>query len=306
MNGCSGHYKNDLYGWAAFTYKFNKDFNLLLRSNVTTYNLLRTEKEPFSAHPYGDEHNHGNYREDRRDLWENNTDFLLQYDKENIATSGLSLTAFVGASARNMKFTSSYTSTDELIIPNVYTFANTLKPIRSYSFGSNLLLLSAYYSADITYKNYFTVSTTGRIDQTSALPVANNSGFYPSVSLSTVLSDYIHLPKAITRIKLRGSYANVKGGGTDAFVGTSFQSLGVGSPVGYGNSYYTPYDGPNYSLSTPPYATTPGYNNQTEANSPSYTVKAGIKPFSRSNYEGGFDIRFLNNRLRFKRYVLPV
>ncbi len=292
-----GHYKNDLYGWAAFTYKFNKDFNLLLRSNVTTYNLLRTEKEPFSAHPYGDEHNHGNYREDRRDLWENNTDFLLQYDKENIAASGLSLTAFVGASARNMKFTSSYTSTDELIIPNVYTFANTLKPIRSYSFGSNLLLLSAYYSADITYKNYFTVSTTGRIDQTSALPVANNSGFYPSVSLSTVLSDYIHLPKAITRIKLRGSYANVKGGGTDAFVGTSFQSLGVGSPVGYGNSYYTPYDGPNYSLSTPPYATTPGYNNQTEANSPSYTVKAGIKPFSRSNYEGGFDIRVLNNRL---------
>ncbi len=292
-----GHYKNDLYGWAAFTYKFNKEVSVLLRSNVTSYNLLRTEKEPFSAHPYGDEHNHGNYREDRRDLWENNTDLLINYTKENIANTGISLSAFVGGSARNMKFTSSYASTDQLIVPEVYTFANTSKPIRAYSYGSNLLLLSAYYSADITYKNYFTVSTTGRVDKTSALSVDNNEGFYPSVSLSTALSDYIHLPKAITFLKLRGSYANVKGGGTDGFIGTAFQSLGVGSPLGYGNNYYTPYDGPNYSLSTPPYATTPGYNNQTEASSPNYTVKTGIKPFSRSNYETGLDVRFLNNRL---------
>ncbi|MDQ6845746.1 MAG: SusC/RagA family TonB-linked outer membrane protein [Bacteroidota bacterium] len=294
-----GHYKNDMYGWAALTYKFNKDFNVLLRSNITTYNLLRTEKEPFSAHPYGDEHNHGNYREDRRDLWENNTDVLLNYNKENIANSGISVSAFIGGSARNMKFSSSYVSTDQLIIPEVYTFANTLKPIRAYSYGSNLLMLSAYYSADITFKNYFTISTTGRVDKTSALSIGNNEGFYPSVSISTVLSDYIQLPKAITFLKLRGSYANVKGGGTSAFAGTSFQSLGVGSPVGYGNNYYTPYDGPNYSLSTPPYATTPGYNNQTEASSPNYTVKSGIKPFSRSNYEGGLDARFLNNRLGF-------
>lgn len=292
-----GHYKNDLYGWASFTYKFNKNLDVLLRSNITTYNLLRTEKEPFSAHPYGDEHNHGNYREDRRDLWENNTELLVRYNKENVGNSGFSIGAFAGGSARNMKFTSSYTSTDELIIPNVYTFANTLKPIRSYSFGSNLLLLSAYYSVDVTFKKYFTISTTGRVDKTSALPVGNNTAFYPSVSLSSSLSDYISLPKAISFLKIRGSYANVKGGGTDAYVGTAFQSLGVGSPVGYGNGYYTPYDGPNYGLSVPPYATFPGYNNQTQASSPNYVINTNIKPSSRSNYEGGLDIRFLKNRL---------
>ncbi|MDQ6763412.1 MAG: carboxypeptidase-like regulatory domain-containing protein, partial [Bacteroidota bacterium] len=292
-----GHYKNDLYAWSAFTYKFNKELSVMVRSNITTYNLLRTEKLPFSAHPYGDEHNHGNYREDRRDLWENNTDLLVNYSKENIGNTGISLAAFVGGSARNMKYTSSYTSTDQLIVPNVYTFGNTLKPIRAYSYGSNLLMLSAYYSADITYKNYFTVSTTGRVDKTSALNIGNNSGFYPSVSLSTALSDYIHLPKAITFLKLRASYANVKGGGTDAFIGTAFQSLGVGSPVGYGNNYYTPYDGPNYKVSSPSYATVPGYNNETKANSPNYTVQTNIKPFSRSSYEGGLDIRFLHNRL---------
>ncbi len=82
----------------ALTYKFNKNLDLMLRSNVTTYNVLRTEKEPFSAHPYGDEHNHGNYREDRRDLWENNTELLLSYNKENIGNTGFSLSAFGGGS----------------------------------------------------------------------------------------------------------------------------------------------------------------------------------------------------------------
>ncbi len=105
-----------------------------LRSNITTYNLLRNEKEPFSAHPYGDEHNHGNYREDRRDLWENNTDFLVRYNKENVANSGVSVSAFVGGTARNMKYTSSFVSTDQLTVPEVYTFANTLKPIQGLFF----------------------------------------------------------------------------------------------------------------------------------------------------------------------------
>lgn len=292
-----GHYKNDLYSWAALTYKFNKNLDVMLRSNITTYNLQRTEKMPFSAHPYGDEHNHGNYREDRRDLWENNTDLLVRYNKDDIAGTGISVSAFAGGTARNMKYGSSYTSTDQLIIPNVYTFANTLKPIRSYSYASNLLMLSAYYSFDLTYKKFFTISTTGRVDKTSALPVGHNASFYPSVGFSTVLSDYIKLPDLISFFKLRASYANVKGGGTDPYAGAAFQSLGIGSPVGYGNGYYVPYNGPTYGLSQPAYSTFPGYNNETQASSPNYIVDAGIKPSSRSNFETGFDLRFLSNRL---------
>jgi TonB-linked SusC/RagA family outer membrane protein len=292
-----GHYKNDLYGWAAFTYKINKSLNVMMRSNITTYNLTRTEKEPFSAHPYGDEHNHGNYREDRRDLWENNTELLFSYNKENIGNSGFSLNAIAGGSARNMKYASSFTSTDQLNVPGVYTFANTLKPIRAYSYGSNLLSLSTYYSFDLTYRKYFTVSTTGRLDKSSALPVGNNSYFFPSVALSSVLSDYIDLPEAVSYLKVRGGYTNVKDGGTSPYAGTAYQNLGVSSPVGYGNAYYTPYNGPSFGLATPFYTTGPNYNNQIGANAPNYTVNQGIKPSSRSNYEYGFDIRFLKNRL---------
>ena len=291
------HYKNDMYGWLAFTYRFNKDLSMLLRSNVTTYNLLRTEKEPWSAHPYGDEHNHGNYREDRRDLWENNTELLLNYNKDNLGNSGFSLSANAGATARNMKYGSSYTSTNQLIVPEVYTFANSYLPVRAYSYAANLLMLSAYYSADLTYKKYFTVSTTGRVDKTSALPSANNAFFYPSVSLSSVISDYVNLPKFISFLKVRGSFANVKDGGSSPYIGASFQALGASSPVGYGNSYYTPYDGPVYNLSTPFYSTGYTYNNQTGATAPNYAIDQNIKPSSRNNYEVGADIRFLNNRL---------
>lgn len=291
------HHKNDLYGWLAFTYKFNKDLDVMLRSNVTTYNVLRAEKEPFSAHPYGDEHNHGNYREDRRDLWENNTELLLRFNKDNIANSGFSLSAFGGGSVRNMKYASSYVSTDQLIVPNVYTFLNSVKPIRAYSFGADLLSMSAYYSLDLTYKKYFTIATTGRLDKTSALPVGKNAYFYPSVTLSSVISDYITLPKAITFLKVRGGFTNVKDGGTRAFAGAAFQDLGTGSPVGYGNGYYTPYDGPSYNLQQPPFATSPVYNNQTGAYAPNYAINPGITPSSRSNIEAGIDIRFLQNRL---------
>jgi TonB-linked SusC/RagA family outer membrane protein len=291
-----GHYKNDMYGWAALNYKITPDLNVLLRSNITTYNVLRTEKEPWSAHPYGDEHNRGNYREDRRDLWENNTEVLFSYNKARLGNSGFSLTANAGASARNMKFTSSYVSTNQLIVPEVYTFTNSVLPIRSFSYGSNLLSLSAYYSADLTYKKYLTISTTGRYDKTSALPPGHNGYFFPSISASSVLSDYINLPAAISFLKVRGGYTNVKDGGTQAFIGTAFQQLGATAPLGYGNSYYTPYDGPSYALSTPFYSTAPTYNNQTGASAPSYVVDSKIKPTSRSNSELGFDIRFMKNR----------
>ena len=54
--------------------------NVTGRTQVTTYGLLRTEEMPYSAHPYSREGNKGDYREDHRNLFENNTEVLLNYD----------------------------------------------------------------------------------------------------------------------------------------------------------------------------------------------------------------------------------
>ncbi|HVZ56472.1 MAG TPA: hypothetical protein VG870_07420, partial [Chitinophagaceae bacterium] len=62
------------------------------------------------------------------------------------------------------------------------------------------------------------------------------------------------------------------------------------------NNYLSPYGGPDYSLSAV-YSTSKPYNNQTAAYYTSNLYDPNIKTFNRVNFEGGFDIRFLNNRL---------
>ena len=288
-----GHYKNDLYGYLNLNYKLGSGFEVQLRSNVTTYDVLRTEKLPWWAHPYSQEYNnHGNYREDRRALWENNTEAILKYNG-NLG-GGFNLFAIAGATARNFKYSSNFTTTNQLGTPDVYNFDNSLYPTKAYNFNSNMLVLSAYASADLTYKKYVTLSLTGREDKTSALPLNQNAFFYPSASISTVISDYTHLPTAITFLKVRASYANVKDGGTEAYIGET--PTAGGYTFDYGADYLSTYGGPTYGLQTP-YNLTAGYNNNPQASTPTQIVNPNIKPATYSNYEGGFDIRFLKNRL---------
>jgi TonB-linked SusC/RagA family outer membrane protein len=296
-----GHYKNDLYGYLNLNYKIGGGFEVQLRSNVTMYDLLRTEKLPWWAHPYSNEYNnHGNYREDHRDLWENNTEFIAKYSG-NLG-GGFNLFAIAGATARNFKYNSSYVTTDQLITPDVFNFDNSLYPIQASNFASNMLVLSAYASADLTYKKYFTLSASGREDKSSALPVNHNAYFYPSASISTVISDYAKMPNGISFLKVRANYANVKDGGTQAYIGmtptypNTGNSPGGGYPLDYGTNYQSVYGGPAYTTATP-YTYSIGYNNNPQAASPTQLVNPNLVPQTYSNYEGGLDIRFLKNRL---------
>lgn len=68
-----GHYKNDITGNVSMTYKFNNYLNLQARTAISTYDLFRSEKLPFSAHPYGREAGEGDYREDKRNLFKKTT-----------------------------------------------------------------------------------------------------------------------------------------------------------------------------------------------------------------------------------------
>lgn len=302
-----GHYKTDIYGYVSANYKIDDHLNVNLRTQVTTYNLLRTEKMPYSAHPYGREQNLGDYREDRRDLFESNSDLQLNY---NYTVAGfLNLSGLIGASARLFSYNSGWASTDYLSVPEVYSFSNSLNPIQANSFESDMRIYSGYYSLDASLGKYATLSTTGRIDKSSASP-NQLTYFYPGISVSSVLSDYIQLPKAISFLKIRASYANVKGDATSPTIGvapfttiTAFGSSPSGQsiydyPLDYGNNYLSPYGGPDYSLDTP-YSSRKPYNNQPAAYANSNLYDPNLKPFTRVNYEEGFDIKFLNNRLGF-------
>ncbi|CAN5419619.1 SusC/RagA family TonB-linked outer membrane protein [soil metagenome] len=303
-----GHYKNDIYGYVSANFKINQHLNALARTQISTYNLLRTEKMPFSAHPYGRDQALGDYREDHRNLFENNTEVQLNYNY-NIG-SFLNLSGLGGGNIRSFTYNSNFSSTDYLNVPNVYSFSNSKNAVQANSFASDMRVLSVYASMDASLGKYATVSATGRIDKSSALPTNSSSFFYPSVSVASVISDYVHLPSVISFLKIRGSYAAVHGDATSSTVGVApFNSISaLGSspsgnslfdyPLDYGNNYLSPYGGPDYSLSSA-YSTSKPYNNQTAAYYTSNLYDPNIKTFNRVSFEQGFDIKFLRNRLGF-------
>jgi hypothetical protein len=239
-----GHNKSDVIGQAAMTYKVTPFLDFMLRTQVTTWDLKRDEKMPYSAGSYGRDERRGDYREDRRNLFENNTDLLVRFDKDIV--KNLNAKIWTGANMRTFNYNSQFGTTDYLNVPGLYNFSNSANPAKIYNFDSKMRVASAYYSADFTYKDWLTVSTTGRVDKLSTLPKGNNTFFYPSVALSTVVSDYVKLPSVVSFFKLRGSFANVKDALTQSTIGTTPADS---YPVGYGDQYFSPYDGPTYQNS---------------------------------------------------------
>lgn len=282
-----GHTKNDMYGYAALTYDVTDNMNVLVRTSFTTYDVLRTEKMPFSAHPYGREEGRGDYREDRRSLFERNTDMLVTYKLPS--KGALSLRAIAGGNIRNFRYTSNFTTTDYLNVPEVYNFSNSANPVKAYNFNSEMYVGSIFGMIDLGLGKYANLNVTGRTDNLSTFNPDNSRYFYPSASLSTVLTDYLKMPKALSFLKLRASYANVKGGLTNPTIGPA------GYPIGYGTAYSTTYDGPSYTNSSV-YSTPLVYNGKPSAYFTNQRTNAALQPFSRTNVEYGIDARFLRNR----------
>lgn len=293
------HRKTDLYGYTRLSYKINDFLSVALRTQVTTWNQFRTEKVPYSMITYkSPDLRQGDYREDRRNLLENNTDILITFNKEVVPNFRVNASA--GANNRVFNYQSSWNTTDFLIVPGVYAFSNSKNPVRGYSFRSDMQVLSAYATTDFTYKNFVTLGMTGRFDKLSTLPRANNTYFYPSVALSTVVSDYVNLPEAISFLKVRGSYANVRGGLTQANIGTAYQAVtGSGTPdlIGYGTDLQSSYDGPSYANQNTYAITTGLYNNTPMANYSGTLANSALKAYTVGSYEYGLDTKFLRNRL---------
>ena len=289
-----GHYKNDIYAYTSLTYKMNKYVDLFARTSATTYDLMRNEKMPFSAHPYGREEGKGDYREDKRNLFEMNNEFRVNFRTPEIAKF-FNINGFAGGNLRQFNYNSNFTTTNYLNVPNVYNFANSRNPVVAYNFASEMRVRSLMYSVDIEASKYANLNITGRNDQLSALAKGNNSFFYPSFNLSTALTDYLTMPKQINLLKLRASYAKVRGGG-------SFVSDYIGStpnnafPIGYGEQYSSTYGGPTYTYASV-YSTGAGYNNTTQAAYTNTLLDSDVQPDDRTNLEFGVESRLFNNRL---------
>lgn len=301
------HDKTDVNGYAKATYKFNSHASIALRTQISTWNQLRTEDVPAGTNlntytPWYYFGWYGDYREDRRNLFENNTDLVFNYDNKLGKNKNWSLTALAGASERSFNYNSFYGTTKALAIPGLYALSNSQTPALTYTWGSKMQVYSGFYSVDLGYKNYFSISHTGRVDNLSTLPTGNNTFYYPSGSISSVLSDYIHFPSFISFAKVRVSAAQVKGALTQSTVASAFTQITGqstnGGLLGYGTDLMSSYDGPSYSNQNA-YTIASYYNNQPSVNYSTTIANPNLKPFQRISQEAGLDMKFLKNRLGF-------
>ncbi|MEQ1586644.1 MAG: SusC/RagA family TonB-linked outer membrane protein [Cyclobacteriaceae bacterium] len=292
-----GHQKTDIYGYMSLKYDITDYLQVLGRTAISTYELFRNEKFPYSATVYGREQAKGDYREDYRNLFDSNSDLLITFNKD--VTPDINLTASVGGNIRAFDYRSSYITTDYLnvpassLTPGAYTFDNSLNPIKAYNFKAPMNVYSFYYTFDFSFRDWLTVSTTGRQDDNSTLYPSETKYFFPSASMSVVLSEALKLPTAISMLKLRGAYAKVGEGFTTATIGATPNAP---YPLDYGSSYRTPYGGPTYGNQAV-YSTPLVYNNQPGAYYPNTLTNPDLKPYFTSATEVGMDVRFLNDRI---------
>lgn len=203
--------KDDIYGYVSANYKWNSHLSFNARTSASTWNRNRTIKIPISANLYNYNiggSRVGGYQETYDTFWENNTEVSLKY--QNRISEDIGFTGSVFGNLRTVSAKSLFARTDRgLTVPGVYDLSNSVMPTVATNDRALRQVGSAYGFVDLDYKNMLFLNLTGRFDKSSTMPIKNNTYFYPSASLSAVISQMVSLPKVISSLKVRGAYANV-------------------------------------------------------------------------------------------------
>jgi TonB-linked SusC/RagA family outer membrane protein len=161
------------------------------------------------------------------------------------------------------------TNVSQLIVPDLYSVSNAAVAATTDLSETHTELQSVFGTANFSYKNFIFLDLTGRNDWSSTLPVDNNSYFYPSASLSLVLTDALGIKSnVLSYLKLRGSYAEV-GGTAGAY---SLQGVYSASDPFIGNPSL------GYTGDIPP---------------------LGLKPQRKKSKEIGLEAKLFQNRISF-------
>jgi len=175
---------------------------------------------------------------------ETNNDFLITANRS--LTPTITLTVNAGGNQRKNDYNTNMGQVAELVIPGVYTLANSNGQPFAQLYQSHKKVNSLYGSASFGYRDWLTVDLTGRNDWSSTLPKNNNSLFYPSVGAAFIFTDALGLQSSwLSYGKLRASWTRV-GNDTDPYQLAAVYDAGTawaGSP-----SYTAPDRLPNRVL----------------------------------------------------------
>lgn len=213
------------------------------------------------------------YREQVRTNSELNAEFLFLVDKSFGKDWRLNANFGGNMMDRNYKLNAGSTI-GGLLIPELYTLSNSLTNVAT-DFKTWKRINSLYGSVSLAWRSMLYLDITGREDWSSTLPSIKNYYFYPSFSLSWVVSELPAIKEAkwLTFAKIRGGWAQV-GNDTD--------------PYRIALTYANALDPNSYPYHFPPYGL---YGLPTTLNN------TDLKPEMTSSWELGAELRFLDNRL---------
>ncbi|WP_246255628.1 SusC/RagA family TonB-linked outer membrane protein [Cyclobacterium plantarum] len=274
----NGQSKDRVFGNVVANYKILDKLNLMVRTGLDQYNDLRDRKRAFSTMRFP----LGSYREDAVYFSERNTDFLLTYSETENVKWSYSLSLGGNQMVQENRFTR--TMAPQLLIPGIYNFTNTAVNLQVDHMVSEKRINSIYGFSQIGYNNILFLDITGRNDWSSTLPVGNNSYFYPSATMSGIISDMVTLPEAVSFFKVRAAYAEV---GNDT---NPYSLTNVFNPATAWGSIQS----------------------KTESNR---LANASLKPERTGSFEIGADLRLLKGRLgldftyydnRTRNQIIPI
>ena len=252
-----------LNGQLKLNWEITKDLSVHVRTSAVRKDLFEDRASPKTYLNYGDPRD-GDYKTWNSDWMTVDNDVLATYKKQ--LTSSVNMTINAGASNYYRSYGQYYNATDGLIVPNVYSLSNTKGNVKASTYVENRAVRSGYGTLNFDLFDAFYLNFAARNDWSSTLPESNRSYFYPSVSLSTVVSNLIDMPKAIDYLKVYGSWAEV-------------------------SSDLNPYQISSY------YSNAGTYNGTTMLNYPSSINNPDIKPEKSTSFELGLSSSLLKNRL---------
>ncbi|MFC6098821.1 SusC/RagA family TonB-linked outer membrane protein [Olivibacter domesticus] len=206
----------------------------------------------------------GSYESLKATSSETNYMLTLNY---NTTFNDFSLSAMGGGNIQRNEYDLTTIAGSEFTVPYFYSYTN-LNILTTTPLYQKTGINSLFGSADIGYKGLAYLTFTGRQDWFSTLSSQNNSIFYPSVGGTLVLSEALHMPKAVSGLKLRGSWAQVGGATPTAYILNETYSMVQG-----------------------------GHNGRPVQELTSDLVNnPGLRPLTSTTYEFGVDAQFFDGR----------
>ncbi|MEP6951278.1 MAG: SusC/RagA family TonB-linked outer membrane protein [Ginsengibacter sp.] len=215
-----------------------------------------------------------------------NSDFTVSMKKS--LTKDLSGSILLGHNYFTLTQNNRFVQGNSFLTSDFYDISNVGSYLSSENKQTKRTM--AYYAdVELNYKKMLYLSLTGRNEESSTLPAANNTFFYPSANLGWVFSELESLQnnKILSYGKLRASFAQV---GKDAPVyslTSPFKSTAIKDGFTTGITFPFPGNLGGYQLS----------------NVNTNLGNAYLKPENTFSYEGGADLGFLNDRISLNATV---